>query len=443
MNKNLHKTIINRNTGLIVVVAENKMAVFSFSGSLKNNFDKDKVQNEIDLQVKVTKEFRSNVQHFQVEQNKRKDELKAKLERNEISQADYDAQVSRIQKQSLLVNMLAGGLTAPSDSVLGIATSTVSPAVSYEIGQYFKKEGKEGSFEHIATHAVLGALTSAANGGNALNGAVSAGGAEALAPIVAKVLYGKDNSQNLTADEKETVVSVTTAISTITGGAIGDSSANAYIGNTVAGNAVENNWQLNQSVRPTEKDIALHTRKYSPLETIIPATMSGYATDEETKTQLMFLSGVRNAETGAVAVALSPYAYPQLANPVSRWYLKESALSVGTGWFITTQIEKEPYRVFNAMYDATGGVISGGVLGQGGKYITRGVTQPMVHLPGGVVSKTPNTMEAKIVEQGVKVSVKAKEEFIAHGIDTAASEQVAKSLNIDQDKSRVIAPARK
>jgi hypothetical protein len=36
MNKKLHKTIINRNTGLIVVVAENKMAVFNFSGSLKS-----------------------------------------------------------------------------------------------------------------------------------------------------------------------------------------------------------------------------------------------------------------------------------------------------------------------------------------------------------------------------------------------------------------------
>ena len=50
MNKKLYKTIINRNTGLIVVVAENKMAVFSVSGSLKNVFDAEKVQNEIDLQ---------------------------------------------------------------------------------------------------------------------------------------------------------------------------------------------------------------------------------------------------------------------------------------------------------------------------------------------------------------------------------------------------------
>ena len=199
------------------------------------------MQNEIDLQVAVTQEFGRNVQHFQAEQNKRKDALKAKLENGEIDQADYDEQISRIQKQSLLVNMVAGGLMAPSDSVLGIAAATLAPAASYEVEQYFKKEGKEGSFEHIATHAVIGALTASANGGNAFAGAVSAGGAETIAPIVAKVLYGKDNSQNLTADEKETVVSVTTAIGTLVGGAIGDSSANAYIGSLNAKNAVENN----------------------------------------------------------------------------------------------------------------------------------------------------------------------------------------------------------
>ncbi|MBQ9259503.1 MAG: VENN motif pre-toxin domain-containing protein, partial [Neisseriaceae bacterium] len=158
----------------------------------------------------------------------------------EISQADYDEQISRIQKQSLLVNMIAGGLMSPSDSVLGIATSTVSPAVSYEIGQYFKKEGKEGSFEHIATHAVLGALTSAANGGNALSGAVSAGGAEYIAKVTAETLFQKD-AKDLTADEKQTVSSIAQLVGVVSGSVTGDSSANAYIGNLNAQNAVDNN----------------------------------------------------------------------------------------------------------------------------------------------------------------------------------------------------------
>ena len=223
------------------------------SGSLKNVFDAEKVQNKIDLQVKVTKEFRSNVQDFQAKQNKRLDELKEKKERGEISEQEYEEQAKKIELQKLITNVVAGGLLAPSDSVLGVATSTLAPAASYQVGQYFKEQGKEGSFEHIATHAVLGALTYAANGTNALTGAISAGGAEAATPIVAKVLYGKDNSQNLTADEKETVVAVTTAIGTLSGSIVGDSSANAYIGNTVAGNAVANNWlTAEQNIRKKE-----------------------------------------------------------------------------------------------------------------------------------------------------------------------------------------------
>ena len=213
MNKKLYKTIFNRNTGLIVVIAENKMAVFRVSGSL------------------------NNISHTQ---NKRKDELKAKLERNEISQADYDEQVKRIDRQNLVVNVVAGGLLSPADSLTGVAVSAVSPAVSYEIGQYFKKEGKEGSFEHIATHAVLGALTSAANGGNALSGAVSAGGAEYIAQKTAETLFQKDANE-LTADEKQTVSSIAQLVGVVSGSVTGDSSANAYIGNLNAENAVENN----------------------------------------------------------------------------------------------------------------------------------------------------------------------------------------------------------
>ena len=198
------------------------------------------MQNEIDLQVKVTKEFRSNVQHFQVEQNKRKEELKEKLARNEISQQDYDAQVKRIDRQNLVVNVVAGGLLSPADSLTGVAVSAVSPAVSYEIGQYFKKEGKEGSFEHIATHAVIGALTSAANGGNALSGAVSAGGAEYIAQVTANTLFNK-KAEDLTADEKQTVSSIAQLVGVVSGSVTGDSSVNAYIGGNVAKNAVDNN----------------------------------------------------------------------------------------------------------------------------------------------------------------------------------------------------------
>ncbi|MBR7060004.1 MAG: VENN motif pre-toxin domain-containing protein, partial [Neisseriaceae bacterium] len=127
-----------------------------------------------------------------------------------------------------------------ADSLTGVAVSAVSPAVSYAVGQHFKKEGKEGSFEHIATHAVIGALTSAANGGNALSGAVSAGSAEYIAQVTAQTLFKKDANE-LTADEKQTVSSIAQLVGVVSGSVTGDSSVNAYVGNTVATNAVDNN----------------------------------------------------------------------------------------------------------------------------------------------------------------------------------------------------------
>ncbi|MBR6026477.1 MAG: hemagglutinin repeat-containing protein, partial [Neisseriaceae bacterium] len=211
------------------------------SGTLKNVFDAQSVQDEIDLGVEVMQDFSRNVQDFRNKQNKRKDELKAKLDTNEISQQDYDAQVKRIDRQNLVLNTVAGGLMAPSDSVLGIATSTVAPYASYRVGQYFKEQGKEGSFEHLATHAVIGALTAQANGGNALAGAVSAGGGEYIAKVTAETLFNK-KAEDLTADEKQTVSTIAQLVGTVSGSVLGDSSANAYIGGTVATNAVENNY---------------------------------------------------------------------------------------------------------------------------------------------------------------------------------------------------------
>ena len=199
------------------------------------------------MQVAVTQEFGRNVRHFQAEQNKRKDALKAKLENGEIDQADYDEQISRIQKQSLLVNMVAGGLMVPSDSVLGVAASTLAPAASYEIGQYFKDLASQNAngqlstsqeLAHMLTHAALGAATAGANGGNAVTGAITSGGAEAAAPILSRVLYGENNPANLNAEQKETLTNIV-ALSVLPVGS--NNFSDMFIAQTVALNAVNNN----------------------------------------------------------------------------------------------------------------------------------------------------------------------------------------------------------
>ncbi|EGY51912.1 hypothetical protein, partial [Neisseria shayeganii] len=77
-----------------------------------------------------------------------------------------------------------------------------SPALSYQIGQYFKSNDLtnqadggqrpgESSPAHLLAHSILGAVVAASGGHNALSGALSAGGAEAAAPVLSRWLYGK------------------------------------------------------------------------------------------------------------------------------------------------------------------------------------------------------------------------------------------------------------
>ncbi|MBO7080544.1 MAG: VENN motif pre-toxin domain-containing protein, partial [Neisseriaceae bacterium] len=221
-----------------------------YSGSLNNNFDADRVQSEIDLQVEITQEFSRNVQDYQARKNAELVQLDEQRKAGVISEDEYASRVNAIENKKLWVNVIAGSLLAPTDGALGIATSTVAPAVSYEIGQYFKglaENNPNGELTtsqktaHIATHTILGAITAQTNGGNALAGALSAGGAETIAPIISTMLYGDKKPEDLTADEKQTVSTIAQLVGVISGSLNGDSSLDAYVGGTVATNAVVNN----------------------------------------------------------------------------------------------------------------------------------------------------------------------------------------------------------
>ena len=138
--------------------------------------------------------------------------------------------------------MVASGLSAPTQSGVGIAAATAAPAVSYEIGQYFKAQGQEGSLKHIVAHAILGAAVSAAGDNNALAGALSARGSEAAAPLISQWLYQEADGSKLTAEQKDTVNAITSALGATTGAAVGGTATDVAQGSLNAQNAVENNF---------------------------------------------------------------------------------------------------------------------------------------------------------------------------------------------------------
>ena len=217
------------------------------SGSLKNVFDKEAVQSELDLQRTVSQSFNQNVQAANTEINKHLDELKEKLDDPKISateKAEIEGKINNWQRGQVLLNSIASGLTAPTQSTAGIMAATASPALSYEIGQHFKGKNAEGTSAHILAHAVLGAAVAATGDNNALAGAISAGGAEAAVPYISKWLYGKEKGSDLTAEEKETVTAITNLLGTATGAVIGDTTANAAQGSLNAQSAVGNNFSL-------------------------------------------------------------------------------------------------------------------------------------------------------------------------------------------------------
>ena len=147
--------------------------------------------------------------------------------------------------------MVSAGLSAPTASGAGIAASTLSPAASYEIGQYFKGKDAEGSAAHILAHTILGAAVAATGGNNALSAGIAAGGAEAAAPLLAEYLYGK-KAKDLTASEKSTISSIVGLAGSAVGTTTGDVS-NIVQGGQSAQNAVENN-ALENVLMPHEID---------------------------------------------------------------------------------------------------------------------------------------------------------------------------------------------
>ncbi|HIW05934.1 MAG TPA: VENN motif pre-toxin domain-containing protein [Candidatus Ignatzschineria merdigallinarum] len=147
------------------------------------------------------------------------------------------------QNAGLLLDMLAGGLSSPGEGFLGSLAGAANSAVAQMIkGMVNDGTLEKGGLGHILAHGIAGAAIAAANGGDLLSGALTAGGAEALAPIIAEFLYGKGKTpEDLTADEKNTLSAIIGILGTGAGALTGDSAIDAIIGDSVATNAVENN----------------------------------------------------------------------------------------------------------------------------------------------------------------------------------------------------------
>ena len=136
------------------------------------------------------------------------------------------------------------------------AVATLSPTVNKLIA-----DNTHDKATNALAHAVWGAIEAQVNGGRAAHGAISAAGAELLAPKIASTLYGKSEA-DLTPDEKAGVISMASLAGGIAGALMnGKSEGVEIVGNTainaqIAENTETNNYLSEWQEKQREEELA-------------------------------------------------------------------------------------------------------------------------------------------------------------------------------------------
>jgi len=136
------------------------------------------------------------------------------------------------------------------------AVATLSPTVNKLIA-----DNTHDKATNALAHAVWGAIEAQVNGGRAAHGAISAAGAELLAPKIASTLYGKSEA-DLTPDEKAGVISMASLAGGIAGALMNGKSegveiiGNATINAQIAENTVTNNYLSGWQEKQRDEELA-------------------------------------------------------------------------------------------------------------------------------------------------------------------------------------------
>ena len=212
------------------------------SGRLNNAFDKNEVQREIDLQRNVSQDFSRNVQEVKSELNRHIADLNARKEAGLIGNEEYEKQLAKYDTLKFLADTVSMGLATPSDSLGGSLLAAATPAVSREIGDYFKKldpetgKDRQGTPAHLAAHMVWNAAVAYATGNNTATAALSAGSAEAAAPVISNWLFNQKDPSKLDEEQKAALGNITGLLGSSFGVATGDyrnAVSDGLIGQTV------------------------------------------------------------------------------------------------------------------------------------------------------------------------------------------------------------------
>ncbi|QLB16199.1 hypothetical protein A6B40_00660 [Mannheimia varigena] len=219
-----------------------------------NNFDKTKLQSELDYQVKALSEFQTitmatiNEKVASHAESKRAEAEQAKAAGNttkarELEQEAEEWETGGAYRQGVDAVTNAVGLALGGSPTAGVIAGAASPYINTQIKQ--ETEGNEAA--NLIAHALWGAVEAYTQGGKAGAGAAAAVTGEVGANIISQSLFGK-TSENLTEAEKRTVSELSQVAAGLAGGlsaSRGNSLSTAQAmktGQEVGKNAVDHNF---------------------------------------------------------------------------------------------------------------------------------------------------------------------------------------------------------
>ena len=170
----------------------------SRSGKLENRFDKDKLQKELDYQVKAITDFQAitmatiNEKVASHAESKRAEAEQAKAEGNTIKAQELENEAEKWEtggsyRQGVDAITNAVGLALGGSPTAGVVTGAISPYVNTQI----KRATESNEQANLIAHAIWGAVEAYTQGGKAGAGAVAAVTGEVGASIISQNLFGK------------------------------------------------------------------------------------------------------------------------------------------------------------------------------------------------------------------------------------------------------------
>lgn len=179
---------------------------------------------------------------------------------------------------NIVTAIVTGGVAG--QGVGQLAANASAPFAAQAIGDYFAQPGHDNQTLQLLSHAVLGGILAAANGGNAVAGAGAGAAGELAARELTRQLYpnaydadGTFHPEKLDAGQMQTVIGLSTAIGALVAGATGGSLLNASVGGSIAVNAATYNRLLSHDEKQRiATDIAGRYAANHPGMTLAQAT---------------------------------------------------------------------------------------------------------------------------------------------------------------------------